>query len=124
MVEKDTVKGFVLGVASSVIAGLILFTLIGRAVAREIAKVGEIITTETKIVGCDGECLIGKEIFVFSTFKNIGNFDKVGVVGIKINDKIVKEDLILLGPNEEYMMIYSYVVQEEIPYNICGVVIR
>jgi hypothetical protein len=85
---------------------------------------GEIINTETNIAGncADNNCLINKNLLIYSTFKNIGNFTKTNKIGIKIDNIIVKNEYITLNPNQEYTMIHTSELHIEKPYNICGYV--
>jgi len=88
--------------------------------------IGEIINTETNIIGdcADNNCVINKDLLIYSTFKNVGIVPKTNQIGISINDTIVKSEYITLNPNQQYNMIYNTQLYNTEPYNICGVIIQ
>lgn len=87
---------------------------------------GLIISTNTNVTGdcLVDECVIEKEILISSTFKNIGYFNKSNIVGISVNNVILKQESITLNPQQEYILTYTTILNSEIPYEICGLIIE
>ena len=113
----------ILGVAA--LAGIIiLYTKTAKA--EPPMQEGLIISTNTNVTGdcLVDECVIEKEILISSTFKNIGYFNKSNIVGISVNNEILKQESITLNPQQEYILTHTTILNSEIPYEICGLIIE
>lgn len=105
---------------SAALIGIYLLTRPSEAQLQE----GLIIVYDTSIYGncSEGKCVVNELITISVTFKNIGLTDKQSNVAISVNNVIVKDEVIALSSNEEYIMTYDLMLDELITYNICGVV--
>ena len=117
----------ILGVAA--LAGIIiLYTKTAKAEPpiEPPMQEGLIISTNTNVTGdcLVDECVIEKEILITSTFKNIGYFNKSNIVGISVNNEILKQESITLNPQQEYILTHTTILNSEIPYEICGLIIE
>lgn len=121
-------KDFISGILATMTAGFILTALAKAKPAPPPEKPpeeGEIIPIDTKVYGkCDlNRCLVGEEINIYTTFKNIGEYPKSNKIGIKINDEIKKEEFVELNSYQEYIMHFSMILDEEKTYDICGIIL-
>ena len=122
----------VLGAAAVGIGIVILYTMSAKAESpieppiEPPMQEGLIISTNTNVTGdcLVDECVIEKEILISSTFKNIGYFNKSNIVGISVNNEILKQESITLNPQQEYILTHTTILNSEIPYEICGLIIE
>jgi len=127
----------ILGVATVGMGIVILYTMSAKAefqpevepesqIEPQPQSEGLIISTNTNVTGdcLVNECVIEKEITIRSTFKNIGYFNKSNIVGISVNNEILKQENITLQPREERTLIHNMILDSEIPYEICGLIIE
>lgn len=121
-------KDIISGILAAMTAGFLLVALAKAKPAPPPAiptEEGEIIPIDTKVYGkCDlNKCLIGEELSLYITFKNIREYPKSNKLGIKVNDEIKKEEFIELNPYQEHIMFFSMILEEEKTYDICGIVL-
>lgn len=118
----------ILGAAAVGIGIVILYTISAKAELpiEPPMQEGLIISTNTNVTGdcLVDECVIEKEIIIHSTFKNIGYFNKSNIVGISVNNEVLKQEDITLNPQQEYILTHNMILNSEIPYEICGLIIE
>jgi len=86
---------------------------------------GKIIPIDTKVFGecLLDKCAINKEITIYSSFINVGDFAKTDKIGIMINNEIVKEENVTLHSYQEYTLFHNIELRETKIYEICGVIL-
>jgi hypothetical protein len=115
MVDKQKAKE--IGFAGALV--LIGWTKIGKGVIGE----GQIVASEPAVYGyCrSGQCVAGEMAFIYITYTNVGSLYTEKLLGIKINDMLVKSEKIGLGPGKEVTLSYELPIGN-MSYSICGTV--
>jgi hypothetical protein len=105
-------------VGGSALLGALVLT---RYVSAELE--GNIVASEPLMFGqcVEGACLTDTEAIAYVTFKNVGGAYRENIVGISVDDVMVKEQSIGLNPGTGFTMAYTFTISAG-TNNICGVV--
>jgi hypothetical protein len=115
-VKDKTINKIIIG--SGVLVGALVLAKYASAETQ-----GNIVASEPLMFGqcIEGACLTDTEVIAYVTFKNVGELYKENVVGIRVNDVMVKEQPVGLNPGTGFTMSYTFTIGAG-ANNICGIV--